>query len=64
MIEPAPLKHCPFCGSTHVDLHRSGPGAYTCYVRCTNCGASTKTDSREAAIAAWNARAESTETNE
>lgn len=60
MIEAAPLLPCPFCGSSHVDMHLAhdmpAPDNGMRFVRCLNCGASTANRQKAEAIASWNER--------
>jgi len=52
------LKPCPFCGSTCLEIYGNkcqGKGRY--WVACVICGAQLyTTQTREAAVAAWNKR--------
>lgn len=54
IIDPEPLKNCPFCGGSKVDLWRCGNDFY---IQCDDCGVKTKeVDNENAAVELWNRR--------
>lgn len=57
------LKRCPYCLSKKVEITVWEPGDREKHVVCRKCGAaSADYNTEEQAAAAWNARAENTET--
>ena len=50
------IKPCPFCGAIGARVKRSGRWGWFVSCQCAAVGPSSET--REAAIAAWNRRAE------
>ena len=53
------LKPCPFCGSPSVTTQARHPSILPYFVECSTCDArGARREDREAAIAAWNLRAE------
>ena len=50
------LKPCPFCGSSMCQTYLAGESVY---VRCNMCNSTSgEKNSREAAVKAWNRRAD------
>ena len=57
-LKPCPLKPCPFCGGTNLNIRK---GKYMWWVECCNgdCGAKGGYKSyKKVAIESWNRRAE------